>query len=339
MSTLGAGVMVLFLLTVTAAPIAAQTDVNCDCLKYGDPDYKAAMLWRGLSPSLSLPEIVTLAAPVLWYSVDEPLIVMGEIPLPHPHPCDEPADIGVTYYQVTKVMLRPGADEVTIPEQEDAGFFEKTASFTVRYYFYYRQDIGMNSHHHDLEVTEFEIALNKTESGCYEVEIMRVTALAHGTDWYSNEVQIRGEFVRTPVVLFVEEGKHATCPDRNADGIYTPGYDVNVRINDAWGVRDVFGAGWLIAPGYAASMTKPRHRLFKVLPPDTPHRCATDEFSSSLRDTTGLTHYELRAANTVVMCDDVPPDREFLLSMMTKHKFGAGNEPEQFKSGSVKKLT
>jgi hypothetical protein len=51
-----------------------------------------------------------------------------------------------------------------------------------------------------------------------------------------------------------------------------------------------------------------------------------------------LSHYELRAANTVVMCDDVPPHREFLLEMMTRHKFGAGNEPTQFKAASVKRL-
>jgi len=326
-------------IAIAGLPAAAQTRGDCECLAFSDPDYRPALLWRGSTPSLTLPEIVVLAAPVLWYSADEPLVVMGDYPLPHAHPCDDPADIGVTYYQVTKIMLRPGANKVTIPEQNDARFFEKTESFTLRYYFYYRQDMGMNSHVHDLEVAEFEIALNKTRSGCYEVELTRVTALAHGTDWYSNEVQIRGEFVSLPIVLFVEEGKHATCPDRNADGIYTPGYDVNVRINDAWGVRDVFGAGWLIAPAYQASMTKPRFHQLKVLPPDSPHRCETDLFSSSLRDTTGLTHYELRPANTVVMCEDVPPDREFLLSMMTKHEFGAGNKPVQFKSGSVKKLT
>ncbi|UCH84541.1 MAG: hypothetical protein JSW50_02275 [Candidatus Latescibacterota bacterium] len=337
-STLGAGVMVLLSLIAVVSPSAAQSDSNCECLDSNHPDYKTAVVWRGSAPTLTLPDIVTLAAPILWYSTDEPLIVMGDFPLPHAHPCDDPSDKGVTYYQVTKIMLRPGVDEVTIPEQDDPNFFEKTANFTVRYYFYYREDVGMNSHVHDLEVAEFEIALNHTESGCYEVELTRVTALAHGTDWYSNELQIRSEFVRLPIVLFVEEGKHATCPDRNADGIYTPGYDVNVRINDAWGVRDVFGSGWLIAPGYNAAMSKPRHPRFKMLPPDSPHRCEIDRFSSSLRDTTDLTHYELRPANTVVMCDDVPPDREFLLSMMTKHKFGAGNEPTQFKSASVKKL-
>ena len=50
------------------------------------------------------------------------------------------------------------------------------------------------------------------------------------------------------------------------------------------------------------------------------------------------TQYELRAANTVVMCDSVAPSRDFLIDMMTRHKFGAGNEPEQYGAGSIKAL-
>lgn len=41
-----------------------------------------------------------------------------------------------------------------------------------------------------------------------------------------------------PLHVLVEEGKHATSPDRNADGLYSPGYDVNRRTPDAWGIRD-----------------------------------------------------------------------------------------------------
>ncbi|MEJ2720249.1 MAG: hypothetical protein P8181_03790 [bacterium] len=320
------------------AVASAQASTNCRCLDPADPNYTPAVIWRGDSPSLTLPEIVTLAAPVLWYSTDEPLIALGEIPLPHAHPCDKPSDKGVVYYQVTKIELRRGKERVTIPEQDDERFFDKTEAFTVRYYFYYRQDVGMNPHTHDLEVAEFEIGLNRTPNGCYEVELRRVTALAHGTDWYSNELRINRGFVRTPITLFVEEGKHATCPDRNADGIYTPGYDVNVRINDAWGIRDVFGSGWLIDAAYNAAMFKPRNARFRMLPPDISYRCSTSAYASSLHgDLDELERYVLRPANTVAMCDSVPHG-EFLLSMMTKHKFGRGNEPEQYKAGSVKAL-
>jgi hypothetical protein len=229
--------------------------------------------------------------------------------------------------------------KVTTPVQDDPRFFEKVENFTVRYYFYYREDIGMNGHVHDLEVAEFEISLARTERGCYQVRMTRVTAFAHGTDWYSNELIIEDD-IKVPVVLFVEEGKHATCPDRNADGIYTPGYDVNVRINDAWGVRDVFGSGWLVAPGFSFSMFKPRWPKFMLLPPETPKRCLADAWYSSLpEDTTGRHRYELRPANKVVMCDDVPPSRDFLMGMMKHHRFGAEYQPQQYAAYSIQALS
>jgi len=164
----------------------------------------------------------------------------------------------------------------------------------------------------------------------------KTTAFAHGTDWYSNELIIEDDLgIRVPIVLFVEEGKHATCPDRNADGIYTPGYDVNVRINDAWGVRDVFGSGWLIDPSFNSAMFKPRWPQFAVLPPESSQACHAHTFFSSIpKDDPSygeiLGRYELRPANTVVMCDDVPPDREFLLGMMTR-RIGA----QAMKSGVI----
>jgi hypothetical protein len=41
-----------------------------------------------------------------------------------------------------------------------------------------------------------------------------------------------------PLLVLVEEGKHASAPDRNGDGMFTPNYDVNQFAADAWGVRD-----------------------------------------------------------------------------------------------------
>lgn len=41
-----------------------------------------------------------------------------------------------------------------------------------------------------------------------------------------------------PLVVLVEEGKHASAPDRNGDGVFTPNYDVNRFAADAWGARD-----------------------------------------------------------------------------------------------------
>lgn len=41
-----------------------------------------------------------------------------------------------------------------------------------------------------------------------------------------------------PLIVLVEEGKHASAPDRNGDGMFTPNFDVNRFSADAWGARD-----------------------------------------------------------------------------------------------------
>ena len=59
--------------------------------------------------------------------------------------------------------------------------------------------------------------------------------------------------------------KHASCTDKNGDGVYTPGYDVKVRINDAWGVRDVLGQGVLFSGGFESWFAEtgvPKHRVY-----------------------------------------------------------------------------
>jgi hypothetical protein len=78
-----------------------------------------------------------------------------------------------------------------------------------------------------------------------------------------------------PFNILVEEGKHASCTDLNGDGYYTPGYDVNVRKNDAWGLRDVIRSGDLFTSDYQSFMSKVRKPEYKVLPPlpdDSPQR-------------------------------------------------------------------
>jgi len=75
------------------------------------------------------------------------------------------------------------------------------------------------------------------------------------------------------MTILVEEGKHASCTDKNGDGYFTPGYDVSERVNDAWGVRDVMRTGALYTGGYEAWLSKvrnPRDRVFPPLPPDSP---------------------------------------------------------------------
>jgi hypothetical protein len=60
-----------------------------------------------------------------------------------------------------------------------------------------------------------------------------------------------------PLLVLVEEGKHASAPDRNGDGIFTPNYDVNRYSADAWGVRDTMRSRQL-SPAFRSDTFKKR---------------------------------------------------------------------------------
>ncbi len=315
--------LVIALIMSAAQPAVGQA---CDCVAPGDPGFEAGVVWQGRR-SLSLPEIASLLAPILWFSSDEPLLIEGQGPLPHPHPCDPDQSKPVVYYQVRGVRLA-GDSPVTLPEQEDVDFWDKVVRLTIRYYFYYREDRGLGAHHHDLEIADFEAALENTKEGCRRIRLMKVTGSAHGLGWYYNELDVKDD-TRFPLTLLIEEGKHAVCPDRNADGIYTPGYDVNYRINDAWGVRDVLGSGVLGSSRFEASMAKPREFPFRVVPPENPLACRDVRNSSYARSDEFLERYELRAANEISACEDMGSEGEQLLSMMRKCKFGSAYKPHQ----------
>ena len=303
----------------------------------GNPDYVSGVVWKGEGPDLQLRDIVELLAPILWFSTDEPLITQYEDALlPHAHPCDPIQEDGVVYYQVRKIRLA-GREEVLLPVEENPDFFEKVNSFTLRYFFYYREDIGLGSHFHDLELAEFEVFLEQTPDGCYQVRLQSVTGFAHGVDWYSNQLVVE-EDTRYPLTLFVEEGKHASCPDRNADGLYTPGYDVNKRVNDAWGVRDILRTGYLMGSGFKTSMFKTREYDHRVLPPETPHDFVKTGNSSMERSAEHLGRYALRQADGISECEDMEPERERLIKMMRDHQFGSDYPPDQYNYDITNKL-
>ena len=126
---------------------------------------------------------------------------------------------------------------------------------------------------------------------------------AHGVLWYDNTLESDAD-TRSPLHIMVEEAKHASCPDKNGDGMYTPGYDVNTRINDAWGVRDIIRSGGLFAASWQSWMAKirwPRHRVFPPLPEDSPRR---GEQYTAGGYTGDNAVYELRPFPTAEKADD-----------------------------------
>ena len=341
--------MALFLgITLPASHLAAAE--SCDCPPAAE--LGRGILWRGAEP-IGLEEIARLAAPVLWYSSDEPLFLAGSAALPDPHPCDPKGGAGVVYYQAQELHLI-GSERVTLPPQDDPDLFRKVDGLVLSYYFYYGRDIGMEPHTHDIEVVKMDLKLEHTNA-CYQLRLSTVMGLAHGVFWYNNILKIEPD-TRLPITILVEEGKHASCPDRNADGIYTPGYDVNHRVNDAWGVRDVLGTGFLAGSSYQASMAKTRELHYRMLPPEVPERCS-GRLSRSSRSEEMMGRYDLRPANLIQICDQVAAkkeeepenetpearearlDRARIAAMMKDHHFGQAYEPNQVELSPFKNLT
>jgi hypothetical protein len=140
-------------------------------------------------------------------------------------------------------------------------------------------------------VTEF--LEEPCEELAYIVVVTRVSAKAHGIQWFWNVIEVDGE-TKFPMHILVEEGKHGMATDKNSDGYFTPGYDVNRHINDAWGVRDIIRSGALFTGGYQAWMTKvrrPEHRVHPPLPEDSPLRA---DFERRSQYDGGNAVYELR---------------------------------------------
>ena len=272
-------------------------------------------VWWGTESRLPLERLVAYAAPVFWHSPDEPELEGksgAEITVPEALPM-ETADGPVVYYQLKEIQI--GGEflgTVWTPDPVDRGesIVDLTGGGLLRldYYAYYSDEAGLGAHKHDVEPVEFKLGIARSDgevfakSGLggrcrerhYVLIVTRVSGKAHGIEWFWNVLEVDEE-TKFPMYLFVEEGKHALATDKNSDGYFTPSYDVNVRVNDAWGVRDIIRSGGLFSGGYDAWMTKvrrPEHRVFPPLPADSPLLPEGLERQKDYRGETAV--YELR---------------------------------------------
>jgi hypothetical protein len=243
-----------------------------------------AIVWSGADSLMTIGDLAAYCGPVLWFSPDEPLLgdTEGEyIMLPEPFPFEDHPDRPVVYYRVRNLLVTGDRETAYLPDPYDRSKsvidLGKVLAIDLDFFFYYRSEAGFGGHEHDVESVEFKVIIWKREkcADCpYNVAITRAVGKAHGVLWYDNTLSV-DEYVKFPLHILVEEGKHASCTDKNADGYFTPGYDVNRRVNDAWGVRDVLRGGGLFTGDYQAWMTKvrgPGFRVFPPLPPDSPLR-------------------------------------------------------------------
>jgi hypothetical protein len=152
----------------------------------------------------------------------------------------------------------------------------------VRFFFYYTSEVGVSAHSNDFESVQVNIkiktnrsksdgtnecAVAVAESGHCAV-VSGVFGSAHGIAWYTNGLNVeKNQDALMPITVLAEEGKHASAPDRNADGVYTPGFDVDIHPNDAWGIRDTLRTRWLQGPAFRGDMAKHRVNRDRIFPP------------------------------------------------------------------------
>ncbi len=252
------------------------------------------IVWWGTETEMTIERLASLAAPIFWFSPDEPLLRGTEgrdIMMPENLPFEDSASAPVVYYQLDEIVTFKGGEGEFKLNPDDKGQsvidISKTMLMRLGYFAYYPSEAGLGAHQHDLEAVEFKLAFMRTtgavlpyvtEARCDEetfvLVVSRVIGKAHGIEWFWNISEVDAD-TKMPFTLLVEEGKHAIGTDKNGDGYFTPTYDVNVRVNDAWGTRDVISSGGLLQGGYQSWMTKvryPEFRIFPPLPEDSPLR-------------------------------------------------------------------
>ena len=222
------------------------------------PVQDARHIWVGHEPHVSVEEIALRVAPILWFGPEEPHI-LRETTTPTALPCDTRSALPVVYYR--RIDANSTSEWLTMDHPR----------LDLEYYFYYLHDYGSGCHSNDLESATMTLSLrplNGAGTASFAVSLDLLVGAAHGSGWYENRLDLTkagAEDTSLPPTLLVEEGKHAVAPDRNADGRYNPGYDVNDRTNDAWGVRDVMGSGYFWGSAYRAHLTKPRHGTNRIM--------------------------------------------------------------------------
>jgi hypothetical protein len=247
------------------------------------------VVWWGTDRHITIQRLAEYAAPIYWFSPDEPTLNDSSgkgIRVPAALPFEPQPDNPVVYYQYNEIGVRQGADgpgyTAGLSGRADAVLdLHEIISLNLKFIAYFPREEGLGGHAHDVEPAAVRLWVlqstdvkgfdQRCDQRTYVVGVMRVTGEAHGLEWYFNVLNTDRD-TKFPMTLIVEEGKHAMSTDKNGDGYFTPGFDVNVRVNDAWGVRDIIRQGALFTGGYEAWMAKvrrPEHRVFPPLPADS----------------------------------------------------------------------
>ena len=256
-----------------------QTMLNAQCAS----EHGTILLTN--EKTFSFDSLATLSAPLFWFSPDEPGLFdqNGQIQLPNTFPFEETSEVPVVYFKIKRIYSTQKRVRLRTAELQELRSsnidISKISSYEIEYYCYYNEETGLGGHPHDIESVAFQIQVNRHPQCAdhrFSLDVKRVIARAHGLYWFENAVNVDEQTV-FPFSILVEEGKHANCTDKNADGIYTPGFDVTEKVNDAWGVRDIISTGKLFTGGFQGWMAKERTPKSLLLPPRSPNQKSIDK--------------------------------------------------------------
>ncbi|MEE9371698.1 MAG: hypothetical protein V3V00_01465 [Saprospiraceae bacterium] len=239
------------------------------------------IIWQSNDSFVSFYDLASHAAPMLWFSPDEKLLYdeEGHIQLPEAFPFEK-SDGPIIYYKIRSLYADGKKPYAVNSSEKDTNFkildLNDVAAIDLDFYYYFEKETGLGSHLHDIESMALQLSILRTPK-CpdykYSIVVDKVIARAHGLHWYNSVFEVDDQTF-FPLSILVEEGKHASATDKNADGVFTPGFDVTKRVNDAWGVRDVITTGRLFSGGYQGWMAKRRDEkslLFPPYPMSSPH--------------------------------------------------------------------
>jgi hypothetical protein len=141
-------------LVLPSAPVLAQLDEppaappTAECCVHEDITEDYAVIWTGNDPKMAIERLAAYAAPVLWFSPDEPLLKTGpgrrrlkgkDIMLPEPFPFEESPGHAVVYW-MTKTRMDdtrvfpplPPDSPLLIDWTVDGEYAPDNATYTLR---------------------------------------------------------------------------------------------------------------------------------------------------------------------------------------------------------------
>ncbi len=157
-----------------AAPAQAQLAEPIDPSLYaGQCNFSniPGVVWWGTERQMTVERLASYAAPIYWFSPDEPLLRGAEgrdMMMPSNLPFEDSASAPVVYYQLDEIVTvkdYPGQEFTLDPDDKGQSMLdlEGIGLFRLGFFAYYPSEAGLGAHQHDLEAAEFKIGIMRSD--------------------------------------------------------------------------------------------------------------------------------------------------------------------------------